>query len=348
RYHAETLQMLVSDRTRKLAEAKESLEAILRHVGDPIFVCAADGQIAQTNPRATELLAALPPDERECLLQAVAATDRRQSAETLELAGEHYQVAATPIGDDQSAVVVLHNVTRFKELDELKSVFVSNVSHELRAPISNVKLAHSMLRAGVPPETALELWNLVEHETGRLERLIEDLLDLSRLELGGTGLLNLISIQLGQVASWAVKRHAEMARQRNQTLTFEVDPATPEVRMDQHQMMQVITNLLVNAINYTPQGGSVKVSVQPSLEGETVILKVADTGYGIPPEERPRLFERFYRGRAAQQSRAAGTGLGLAICKEIMALHHGAISFESEPGRGTTFMVRLPVNQPTV
>ncbi|MEK7277831.1 MAG: GAF domain-containing protein [Chloroflexota bacterium] len=344
RYHAETLQMLVADRTGALADAKESLEAILSHVGDPIFVRGADGAIAQTNPRATELLDSLSPEEREALLPAIANAEHRTAADLLHLAGVHYQVVVTPIGDDDSAaVVVLHNVSRFKELDDLKSKFVSNVSNELRAPISNVKLAHSLMRRGVTPEKAAELWGVLDQETNRLERLIEDLLDLSRLELRGDKVLNVGRFHLGQVASWAVQRHADLAGQRDQTLSLEINPATPPSIMDEHQIMQVITNLILNAIRYSPAGAAIQVRVGPANSGSAVMVQVFDPGRGIPLDEQSRIFERFFRGSAALESRVPGTGLGLAICNEIVRLHNGEIGFETEPGKGTTFTVTLPV-----
>ncbi len=217
------------------------------------------------------------------------------------------------------------------ELDRLKSKFVSDVSHELRTPIANLKLYANLLERG-KPEKYPHYLNVLKQQTQRLSQLVEDILDLSRLEIAKQNVL-FGSVDLSAVIDQIVTAHQPRAEATGLTLTFAADDDMPPVRGDIHQLTQVMTNLIVNALNYTPQGW---VRVTMTGGGGQVRVRVADSGQGIASDDLPHLFERFYRGHEARQRDIPGTGLGLAIVKEIVDLHHGTIVVDSQVGEGTT------------
>lgn len=233
---------------------------------------------------------------------------------------------------------------RLKELDRLKSTFVSNVSHELRMPLANIKLYLNLLNREQPQHWQRNL-DVIARETNLLSRLIEDLLDLSRLDMGKVQLV-LTPLDLNELIEELVEQRAGLFDERNLHLTADLQPDLPPVLGDRQMLIQVTTNLMANAMNYTPAGGAVtmRTRLQTDHDRPWVVLTVSDTGRGISPEDQVRLFERFFRGDAARQSQAPGSGLGLAICQEIVERHRGAISVTSAIGRGASFHVHL---QPT-
>ncbi len=223
------------------------------------------------------------------------------------------------------------------ELDQLKTKFVSDVSHELRTPITNLQLYLDLLKQG-KPEKREQYIAVLGQQTNRLTRLVEDILDLSRLELGGRRAA-FAPVDLNQLVGQIVTTYQPSAENANLNLTFEPGPDLPPVIGEMNQLAQVVTNLVGNALNYTLHGS---ILVRTHLEDDWVCLGVSDTGIGIDPEDMPHLFERFYRGKYVSQRNIPGTGLGLAIIKEIVDLHGGHIKIDSRPGEGTTFSVRLP------
>jgi PAS domain S-box-containing protein len=223
------------------------------------------------------------------------------------------------------------------ELDQLKTKFVSDVSHELRTPITNLQLYLDLLKQG-KPEKREKYIAVLKQQTNRLTRLVEDILDLSRLELSGSRAV-FAPVDLNQLVRQIVTTYQPSAENANLRLTFEPGPDLPPVIGEINQLAQVVTNLVGNALNYTLHGS---IRVWTHWEDDWICLDVADTGIGIDPEDMPHLFERFYRGKYVSQRNIPGTGLGLAIIKEIVDLHGGRIEAASQPGEGATFSVRLP------
>jgi PAS domain S-box-containing protein len=228
---------------------------------------------------------------------------------------------------------------RLTELDQLKSKFVSDVSHELRTPIANLKLYIDLLAHGKPEKQAQYL-QVLQQQVRRVTALVDDILDLSRLERRKEQGVIYRAVALNDVVDQVVLAHQPRAEADGLQLTFAPAAHLPPVRADANQLAQVVTNLIANALSYTSAG---YVRVSTSTENSEVCLCVADSGSGIAPDDLPHVFERFYRGQHVLKNDVPGTGLGLAIVKEIVDLHEGRIEVDSQPGHGTTFRVWLPL-----
>jgi signal transduction histidine kinase len=269
--------------------------------------------------------------------------------------GSTYDVAltATPLMDERHAVTnivsVLYDISAMKELERLKSQFVSDVSHELRTPLTNIRLYLDLLR-GTSDRTKTERYlDTLSRESDRLAYLIDDLLSLSRLDAGAVT-PDMRAVDLNRLLGSLVDDRRALATKRGLELTLEWDPALPLARADERLLSQVFTNLLTNAMNYTPDQGhiTIRTRAEDGVGGPWVAAVVSDNGPGIPAEEQPMIFRRFFRGRASRATGAAGTGLGLAICRDIIDLHGGRITLESDgvPGNGACFTVWLPAVPP--
>ena len=343
--YTDRLEDLVAERTAELATEKEQSEVILNNIADGVVLMDQGGRVVMANPVARNWLENLKPDEdRERLrrsLQEMAADPEGRSEEIVELEGLSLQAHPSLLyrNGETMVVITLHDVTRLRELDRLKTEFVSMASHELRAPVTAIKLHLNLLRHGIPGKRERYLAQL-EEQVDRLTRLVENLLDLTRLDRQVVPFAP-EPVDLGSLAAEVVAGFKDMAREHGLALRVEPCPHLPAVHADALQIRQVIANLLSNAMNYTPAGGEVLIWLE--RDDGTVSLWVRDTGIGIPEEDLPHIFKRFFRAsNAARQSRS-GTGLGLAIVKEIVDLHSGTIEVESTLGAGTTFRVMLPI-----
>jgi len=258
-------------------------------------------------------------------------TERKRAEEALHrLNAELEQRVADRTRELAQANEQLH------ELDRLKSKFVSDVSHELRTPVTNLKLYLDLLERGNPDKHAHYRHTLKE-QADRLSQLINNILDLSRLELGAAK-VQFIPVDLNGLVEQIVVAHRPLAESAGLHLIFRPDPALECVRGERNQLAQVVTNLIANSINYTQTG---QVQVSTSRTADRACMQVEDTGIGIDPEDVPHLFDRFYRGKQVAGFDIPGTGLGLAIVKEIVELHGGKIEVESRVSIGSTFRVWL-------
>ncbi|PJF23555.1 MAG: hypothetical protein CUN56_00470 [Phototrophicales bacterium] len=228
---------------------------------------------------------------------------------------------------------------RLRELDQLKSMFVSDVSHELRTPINNIAMRLHLLEHDTPDQYPVHLERL-KAQVQYLADLVEDILQLSRMDLG-RAVITMRPVNLSEVAQLVVEANIPRAALKNITLEYEPPEKLPTILGERNQLSQVLANLLVNAINYTPEG-SVQVRLWEDERDNGVFLSVTDTGMGIPDEEKERIFDRFYRGRQVAKSAISGTGLGLAIVREIVELHGGKIFVEDNKPKGTRFVIWLP------
>lgn len=349
--YAEQLEQRVQERTAQLQAQYARLEAILQSVSDGIVVADAQGEILQANPVfQTWLTRTLSPEDADRLRAAVRDLAQRaveRPERTLELTGLDLQLSAAPIteqGVEQAAAVIaINNVSHLKALDRMKSRFISNVSHELRTPITTIKLYATLLQKA-PPEKWQEYVSALLQEADRQARLIEDILEISHIDTGRLELKPRHS-SLNQLTQITVSGLQALAEQRGLTLECRPSDSEPLVWADPDRIVQVLINLVTNAIQYTPEGGKIVVSTgRERTDGrDWAIVTVKDTGIGITESELPHIFERFFRGERPSMMQIPGTGLGLAIAKEIVDLHGGRITVESQVDVGSTFTVWLPL-----
>ena len=261
-------------------------------------------------------------------------------------------VTYTPLYDDEerlvNIIVNVHDITRFREEEEIKSTFTSIISHELKTPVALIKgYAQTLARpdAAWDAETARQSLQVIEEEADRLESLINNLLDVSRIQASGLR-LDYADVNLERLARKVVE--AYRTQTADHQLEVDFPAALPLVWGDEERLRQVLTNLVSNAIKYSPQGGLIRIGgwlEQPegAADHTRVVLYIADQGIGIPTADLPKIFDRFYRVDSSLRRSTAGAGLGLYLAKAIVEAHGGQIWAHSEPGKGTTFFIGLPV-----
>ncbi|MDP9185173.1 MAG: ATP-binding protein, partial [Actinomycetota bacterium] len=254
------------------------------------------------------------------------------------------RATAQPVGTDGSVLLVVRDITETRRLDAIRRDFVANASHELKTPVASIRAAAETLRDGAidDPTAAHRFTEQLERDADRLGRIVSDLLDLSRLE---TGSERLDRASLDAIAEDETARRQTEAAAADISLSVQVD-GVPSIRGSARDLALMTGNLIDNAIRYTPVGGSVSVEVR--AERDTVVLRVRDTGVGIPQRDLPRIFERFYRVDQARSRETGGTGLGLSIVRHVSENHGGEVRVESELGEGSTFEVRLPTTDERV
>jgi signal transduction histidine kinase len=230
------------------------------------------------------------------------------------------------------------NVARLQELEEMKSDFLSTVSHELRTPLTSIKASIILMQTqpDTPPSTAQRLLRNMDRNTERLSSLVNDLLDMTKLQNGRLKLAPQ-PVHLADIAADVIATMRPLTDNKHQTLELQVEPGLPAVFADRRRVEQVLTNLLSNAHRYTPRSGVIRLSIE--LSGSQVVAAICDNGPGIPAAEQELIFERFYSGHTGK----GGTGLGLAIARSLVELHNGLLWVESQPGEGSTFSFSLPL-----
>ena len=242
--------------------------------------------------------------------------------------------------DDGFVVAIVRDISRLKEVERLKSDFVSMVSHELRTPLSVIKgYAATLLNPTLQlnAERQLRFLRGINDAADRLTRLIDNLLSVSRLE-SGRFRLNPQHFDLGEIIRRVVAGY--QAQSTRHEIVTDLGDGSLWIRADRDQLELVLANLVGNAFKYSPNGG--RITVQARRQPDGVLLHVSDEGLGISAEQVPHIFEKFFRGDAAKEGRVAGTGLGLYICKSLVEAHGGQIWVESTPGRGSTFSLLIP------
>ncbi len=352
-----------------VVEQRQELEAVLQGIGDAVIVTDASLHVLLANPVARRTLRlpskvtgralsevvdnaqlvalirdalAAPedvhirevevvfPDERPRMYQGVASAVRIPARET------------------RGVVTVLRDITAQKELERMKSNFLSVVSHELKTPLHSIKGFVEIIRmgkAGPVTELQADFLATVKEQTQVLQRMIEDLLVFSRLEAGQLH-LQVETISLAEIARRVVQKLAPIAEEKRLTLENRLPDTFPPIEGDYIRLEQVLTNLVENAIKFTPPGGRVVIGGEERVDH--VRIWVQDTGIGIPESEHERIFDRFYQVDTSERRAYRGAGLGLTICKHIVERHHGRIWVKSRLGAGSTFYVELPKQLPTV
>ena len=339
----------------ELEQANGRLAGILQGMDDGVLAVDAGGRILLMTRRARDLLGDCPQEVRrlnECGAHSLAVgeiLDRvmREGGpvrETLCLAPEEriLQVYAARAGEGagDGALAVLSDVTRLRKLEQMRRDFAANVTHELKTPLTSIRGYVELLKSGDrDPETARSFYEIIEIEAERLQKLTDDLLQLSEIETGTPESDPPLTSLAETVERVAASLQPE-ADARGIRMQWIISPGL-QVRAHPRRLYQLMKNLMENGIKYNRDGGALQVS--GAVERGAVVIRVRDTGIGIPPEHRDRIFERFYRVDKGRSRELGGTGLGLSIVKHIVGLYGGDVSVASEPQVGTTFTVRLPM-----
>ncbi|MEH7501128.1 ATP-binding protein [Neobacillus drentensis] len=339
-----------------LSQEKEQLSSILSSMADGVITFNRDGTILITNPPADRFLQywyyemggfssdseAIPPEVMELFQQAVD-TEAEQVGE-ISFQGRHWVMLVSPLYSNRfirGAVAVLRDMTEERQLDKMRKDFIANVSHELRTPISMLQGYSEAIVDDIAEsqEEKKEMAKVIYDESLRMGRLVNELLDLARMEAGHLQ-LTMEEMNIPSFINRIIHKFQGLAKDNEIHLFAEIENGIISISFDPDRIEQVLTNLIDNAIRHTPKGGSVKLSV--TSEDKGIMIRVKDSGSGIPEEDLPFVFERFYKADKARTRGRAGTGLGLAIAKNIIDSHRGHISVQSKLGQGTTFSFLLP------
>jgi len=348
---ADTLERKVHQRTAELEAKNAWLQAIQDSTTDGIIVTDSDGTIVERNQVMKDWQAHMfSPTDAECFLTTVRDMAHQASEQpdtVLELSQLDLQLTAAPISGKEAnvpgVVIAVHDVSFLKTLDRMKSRFVSDVSHELRTPLTAFGLYIQLLRNRPVAQHGPYL-DALEQENQRLTTLVEDILHISRIESGKMS-LDKASVDLNVLTATTVANHLILAESHQQELTYTTTDMDAHLDIDEDKFSQVINNLVRNAINYTPEGGHIHITVAHQMRNTCswLTISVQDTGMGIPKDEVQYIFDRFFRGDGPRKMQIQGTGLGLAIVKEVVELHGGEVIVESQIGVGSTFTVWLPM-----
>jgi two-component system phosphate regulon sensor histidine kinase PhoR len=336
-------------------------ETIAARLEEAVVVVGPDRRIQLANPAARELLRVGTDCAGARLEEAVAdyrlglmvaaclAAGEEIDRELREPAEDRHVVArAVPMRNSDGSlsgqvVLVLRDESRLRRLETVRSDFVANVSHELRTPLAAIQLLVETLQEGAleDPEVASEFVHKIGLEVGHLNQMVSELLELSRMESGQRAVRS-VPVSIDSLLA-AAARLQPLADQRGLRIIHDIAPGTPSVAGDPRALAQVMRNLVHNAIKFTPSGGLITIAARARRDDEqTVELRVADTGVGIPSGELQRIFERFYKADKSRQRDGEGTGLGLAIARHTVEACGGRISAESVAGQGSVFLVELP------
>lgn len=338
---------------------KEKVETIVQYMTDGVLACDTNGEIIHINPAAKKLLG-LGEDECKNFDElfgeneiSVAQISYFKNFDALErvINRDSREISAyfAPFKNSDEVggiVVVLRDITEREKLDKSRKDFVANVSHELRTPLTTVKsyaetLDDCLDDEQIDKEMFRSFLKTINSEADRMTRLVKDLLLLSSLDHSMKD-MPMDMVDISSLTSSIVERLAHSAKEKNQTLIYEPTNKLPMIYGNSDRLEQVITNVITNAMKYTPNGG--KITVSSMYMYDSVTIKVKDNGIGIPQKDIGHIFERFYRVDKARSREMGGTGLGLAIAKEIIEAHDGEISIKSSPGSGTEVMICIPAN----
>ena len=267
--------------------------------------------------------------------------DRKRGTEEQQITLRFSLVPALTGSADTEAMITIEDVSHIQEAERARDNFLYHVTHELRTPLTNIQAyAETLTGPGFDDEdTRRECYNVIISETRRLSRLVEDILNVSQLEVG-TARMDMGHIDLVRLVRQIVQDHLGAADEKQIDLTLKLAPKVPHIKGDKQRLSVLITNLIGNAVKYTPSNG--QVDVQLDVLEHHVELVVTDTGIGIAPEDQTHVFEKFYRATNEDVQTITGTGLGLAIAREVARMHGGDIRLESELGHGSTFTIELP------
>jgi len=346
-------------KVKNISSEKARLEAILSGMFEGVMLTNEKGEITLMNPSVRKIFLIDSAPEGKKPLEVMRNNSIQEIVDKvlMENQGVSREVAVTmpeqktimvsgaPVikeGVVEGAVLVFHDITELKRLEDIRRDFVANVSHELRTPISSIKgYAETLLDGKVENnDTVKEFMGIIYQDSNRLANLIDDLLDLSRIESGKMK-MEFEPLDIKPVAKRCMDVLERSAKDKSLKIKFDIATELPRVLGDEKRLSQVFLNLLDNAIKYTPEGGTILINT--SIMENMVQVDVSDTGIGISEKDMPRIFERFYRVDKARSRELGGTGLGLSIVKHIVQAHNGQIWAQSTLGQGSTFSFTIPI-----
>ena len=348
----------LSSALSQLASDRDLFGSVLDGMREGVLVLDRDGRIALANPafrqtlllphtvvgKLPELAIDSPP-----LVEILEHAHRQRRQVTGEISvgrlmPRRLAIHAAPVAASSGATLaVFVDVTELRKFETMRRDFVANVSHELRTPITVIRAtAETLEQSNWGDEMAYDFVAIIERNAQRLQRLVDDLLDLSRMD-SGKARLDIEQVSVDALLKTVLAAHQEQARRRGVRFVIQIGAEAQSVEADRGALEQILSNLVENEVKYA--SGKSTVTVATAVEDEQFVITISDSGPGIAEQHLPRLFERFYRVDAGRSRELGGTGLGLAIVKHLLEAHSGSISVESELGKGTTFRLVLPRNR---
>ncbi|HSW58911.1 MAG TPA: ATP-binding protein [Dehalococcoidales bacterium] len=348
------MSSVIKENMHNLSEEKNKLSTVLYTLSDGVVMTNARRQVLLANPAAENLFgfkekSALNKPlievtfsyETENILNQCLSTMQKQTIQMDTPNNKFLRVYAIPLKTEKltGAVMLFQDLTELRNLQTMRRQFIGNISHELKTPLAGIKAVVETLKEGAINDSAVaaDFLNRADSEVDSLTQLVDELIELTRIETGEAKLIK-EAHNLNEVIKDSVNRLATQAERKQIQISFSLSPDLPPVQIDRERIQQVISNIMHNAIKFTPGGG--QISITTSLEEKYVITRIKDTGIGIAKEDIIHIFERFFK---ADRSRTQqGSGLGLAIAKHIVLAHNGRIWVESREGQGATFSFSLP------
>jgi len=354
---------IAQNKFKKVLTDKKKTEAVIRSIAEGLVVVNAQGRVIMMNPAAEKLLGFSRKDKigrflldnlKEEQLFSLAKDSPDLQDREIELVSKTNETkkvlrASNAVVEDENGqtvgmVSVLSDISKQKELDQLKSNFVSGVTHELRTPLLAIDKSISLIltkNVGEVSPTQEEFLSIAQRNIKRLSNLINDLLDLSKLEAGKmeiharlSSIEYVINESIGVLDSWSKTKSIQIEKK--------IEAGLPEINIDSDRIIQVLYNLIGNAIKFSPCNSNITITASLHDEGKAIIVSVQDNGVGIAKEDLPKIFDKFYQAGERIASDINGTGIGLSIVKEIVELHGGKAWAESEKGAGARFIFTLP------
>ncbi|MCI9655584.1 MAG: cell wall metabolism sensor histidine kinase WalK [Lawsonibacter sp.] len=344
------------DTLRQVENERNKLDTLFLHMTDGVVAFSRDGEVIHSNPAAARMLRRPlgPEASYEALFGGVAALEQVLEVPDhlegdLQVRDSYLQLLMAPFDRGRKGggvLVVLHDVTEQRKNEEMRREFVANVSHELRTPLTNIRSYAETLTEStgeIPPDMEKKFLGVILNESDRMTHIVQDLLTLSRFD-SERDELKLARFPFGEAVKDIYNAVYMDAQKHSHTLTLDVEPDLPEILADRERVLQVMMNIVSNSIKYTPDGGH--IDIYAGRRRDRVWMIVDDDGIGIPEEDRPRIFERFYRVDKARSRQSGGTGLGLSIAKEIVERHRGRLTLLNKEGPGLAIRLELNIEGP--
>ena len=346
----------LQDTLRQVENERNKLDTLFLHMTDGVVAFSREGEVIHSNPAAARMLRRPlgPEASYEALFGGVAALEQVLEVPDhlegdLQVRDSYLQLLMAPFDRGRKGggvLVVLHDVTEQRKNEEMRREFVANVSHELRTPLTNIRSYAETLTEStgeIPPDMEKKFLGVILNESDRMTHIVQDLLTLSRFD-SERDELKLARFPFGEAVKDIYNAVYMDAQKHSHTLTLDVEPDLPEILADRERVLQVMMNIVSNSIKYTPDGGH--IDIYAGRRRDRVWMIVDDDGIGIPEEDRPRIFERFYRVDKARSRQSGGTGLGLSIAKEIVERHRGRLTLLNKEGPGLAIRLELNIEGP--